>query len=78
MWESIKSNFLSAYKDVEEIVGLSVKQEVTANDEWCAEAYMQTDYSTITDRDFEQVVKKYAIFKAVGVETVEVAEDEYC
>ena len=78
LWESIKSNFLSAYKDVEEIVGLSVKQEVTANDEWCAEAYMQTDYSTITDRDFEQVVKKYAIFKAVGVETVEVPEDEYC
>ena len=78
LWESIKSNFLSAYKDVEEIVGLSVKQEVTANDEWCADAYMQTDYSTITDRDFEQVVKKYAIFKAVGVETVEVPEDEYC
>ncbi|EIE0063899.1 hypothetical protein OS288_004841 [Salmonella enterica] len=37
-------------------------KEVTASDEWCAEAYMETDYSTLTKADFELVVKNYAIF----------------
>ena len=32
-------------------------------DEWLAEAYLETDYSTLTDKDFETVLKKYALFK---------------
>ena len=28
--------------------GLSVSQRVTAHDEWCAEAYMLTDYNLLT------------------------------
>ncbi|MBP5127184.1 hypothetical protein [Pseudomonas protegens] len=32
-------------------------------DEWCAEAYMETDYSTITKDDFERELKKYVVFK---------------
>lgn len=66
-WKNIKSNFIQAYINNEEVVGLSVKKEVNYDDEWCAEAYMQTDYSTITSKDFEEVMKKYVIFKTIGL-----------
>ncbi|EJU5735097.1 N-6 DNA methylase, partial [Salmonella enterica] len=61
-WSNIKSNWLNIYKNKESVPGLSVMKEVTASDEWCAEAYMETDYSTLTKADFELVVKNYAIF----------------
>lgn len=44
--------------------------------EWCAEAYMETDYSSITEKDFERTVRKYAIYKAVGIDECEVNGDE--
>lgn len=69
-WKEIKSTFLDAYIENEEIAGLSVKKNVTYIDEWCAEAYMQTDYSKLTNIDFELVMRKYAIFKAIGINTL--------
>ena len=41
-------------------------QYVSAQDEWCAEAYMETNYSKLTQNDFEEVVRNYAIFKLLG------------
>ena len=38
-------------------------QEVRAQDEWCAEAYMQTDYSTLTEGDFIKTIKNYVAFQ---------------
>jgi len=61
-WDSIKKDWRMAYRNNKSIAGLSVTQYVTAQDEWCAEAYMETDYSKITQSDFEDVVKKYALF----------------
>lgn len=62
-WEDIKADWLSAYINLEEVPGLSVRQEVIGRDEWCAEAYMETDYSTLTDADFEKKMKDYVAFK---------------
>jgi hypothetical protein len=45
---------------------MSVLQKVTAADEWCAEAYMETDYAQITRGDFERTVRNYAIFRLLG------------
>jgi hypothetical protein len=39
---------------------------VDADDEWCAEAYMDTDYSTLAPNDFEEEVKKYAAFQIMS------------
>ena len=39
---------------------------VTDDDEWCAEAYMKTDYSKLTQADFEKVLKDYAVFRLLG------------
>ncbi len=54
------------YRDREVHAGESVTKNVTAADEWCAEAYMETDYSKITQADFEDAVKNYAVFKLIN------------
>jgi len=65
-WELIRKNFVQAYRNSNEIVGLSIKREITAKDEWCVEAYMDTDYSTITRGNFVEELKKYITFAALN------------
>jgi type I restriction enzyme M protein len=65
-WPKIKADFLKAYSNSKEIAGLSVKKAITAEDEWCAEAYMQTDYSHLKEEDFALTVKKYVLFKQLN------------
>ncbi len=62
----IREKWLSAYRNLDEIPGLSVRHEVSARDEWCAEAYMETDYSTLCEADFERVLRQYVAFKIVN------------
>jgi type I restriction-modification system DNA methylase subunit len=62
-WKNrIQAQWLQAYQNKESIHGLSIMRMVTADDEWCAEAYMDTDYSKLTMEDFEEVVKRHALF----------------
>lgn len=58
-WEKIKSKWLSLYRNSEELPGLSAKKEVKDTDEWLTEAYMQTDYSKLTQKNFEKTVRNY-------------------
>ncbi|HCT4928559.1 TPA: N-6 DNA methylase [Morganella morganii] len=62
-WQNIKSRWLEAYYNNEIHTGESVTAYVDADSEWIAEAYLETDYSKITKKDFEEVVKNYALFK---------------
>jgi type I restriction-modification system DNA methylase subunit len=62
-WEGIKQQWLNAYINHESILNLSVVRAVSASDEWCAEAYMETDYSKITQGDFEGALKEYIAFQ---------------
>lgn len=66
-WKDIKLKFINAYMNNEEIPGLSVKKAVNEKEEWCAEAYMETDYSKLTQAHFEEVIKKFAVFKTLGI-----------
>ena len=63
-WESIKKKWVSYFLDEnrKEEAGFSINKTVTASDEWCAEAYMETDYSNLTERDFEDTVLNYVTF----------------
>lgn len=72
-WPGIRSNWLNNYQNREQKAGLSVLQAVQANDEWCAEAYMETDYSTVTQVSFEETVRKYAVFRLLGDEMLQEA-----
>ena len=58
-WESIKEKWLSMYFNKETVIGLTCTKEVTFEDEWLAEAYMETDYSKLTQEDFEKTVRDY-------------------
>ena len=49
----------------EEKAGFSVTRAVTAEDEWCAEAYMETDYSNLSKEDFIKSVKDFVYFKSI-------------
>lgn len=60
-WESIKAKWLDAYVNKKNIPGMSVVCKVDHQMEWCAEAYMETDYSTLTAEDFKSVIKMYVI-----------------
>jgi type I restriction-modification system DNA methylase subunit len=62
-WESTKSRWVNALRNRELMGKVSVAKEVKETDEWCAEAYMETDYSELTEADFTEVVKKYVSYR---------------
>ena len=62
-WGAIRSRWLASYLNRESEAGHSVLMTVTPSDEWCAEAYMETDYSTIQKEDFEHELREYAAFR---------------
>lgn len=57
-----KPLWLDLYFNRKEVDGLSVVKEVTAEDEWLAEAYMKTDYSTLKEEDFQFTLNNYLAF----------------
>lgn len=67
-WQDIKSRWLEAYNNNEVHAGESVTAYVDGDSEWIAEAYMETDYSTITEESFVDLVKNYAMFKILNEE----------
>ena len=62
-WKDIRKEWLDLFVKRREKLGLSVVRTLTHDDEWCAEAYMETDYSKITEDDFMNTVKKYVSYK---------------
>ena len=62
-WDSIEKDWLNLYNHRSTIAGKSITQHVSDEDEWCAEAYMETDYSTLNQQDFEKKMKEYIAFK---------------
>ena len=47
---------------------VSITSYVTADDEWIAEAYLETDYSSLSKLDFEHQIRNFAMFKMVNSE----------
>jgi type I restriction enzyme M protein len=62
-WTAIRDRWVETFRNREIIPGESILQRVTAEDEWCAEAYMETDYSTLSADDFAAEIKKYVAFR---------------
>lgn len=65
-WMDIQQSWLEGYFNRTEIPGLSVLKKVSSNDEWCAEAYMETDYTDISEIDFVNEIKKFVLFKTLN------------
>lgn len=75
-WQDIKKQWVSAYLNRDEIEGFSLKHHVTAEMEWCAEAYMQTDYEQLGEDDFIQTVRDYYLFNLKCSQAPELEKEE--
>lgn len=58
-WKKIEEKWLDLYRNRKDEIGISINKQVTADDEWLAEAYMETDYSTLNKSDFQEVLNEY-------------------
>ncbi len=65
-WSEIRDHWVAAFRNREVHPGQSVMQQVGADDEWCSEAYLETDYSTLFREEFEREVKKYLVFHVMN------------
>ena len=61
-WEKTKEEWLKLYRNKDVMDGLSARKCVTYEDEWLCEAYMRTDYTKITQKEFEQTVRDYLAY----------------
>lgn len=62
LWVKTEKLWLDLYRNKKVVPGLSVMHKVTWKDEWLAEAYMETDYSMLTEQDFQQTINDYLSF----------------
>lgn len=58
-WKKIEEKWLDLYRNRKDEIGMSINKKVTADDEWLAEAYMETDYSSLNKEDFQKVLNGY-------------------
>ena len=62
LWKSTEQKWLDLYRNKREVPGLSVMHRVNYEDEWLAEAYMETDYSKLDERIFQRTVNEYLAY----------------
>lgn len=62
LWAGTERLWLDLYRNKRVVPGLSVMRKVTWEDEWLAEAYMETDYSKLTQNDFQQTVNDFLAY----------------
>lgn len=58
-WQKIKKEWIENYQLKKQIDGMSIVKKVTHLDEWLAESYIKTDYSKLTEKDFERTLRYY-------------------
>lgn len=61
-WAEIETRWIDAYRRNAVIDGFSAVHKVTGDDEWLCEAYMKTDYTKLTERDFQQTINDYLAY----------------
>jgi len=61
-YEEIKEKWLTNFINKKNEDELSINQVVTADMEWAAEAYMKTDYSNISNKNFVNILLSYSTF----------------
>ncbi len=64
-WKKIRDEWVEMFRR-KEIPGKGIWKKVGKEDEWCAEAYLETDYSDISEGDFSDELKKYWMFKTLN------------
>lgn len=65
-WSETRDRWVEMYRNREVKPGEAVMHRVSAEDEWVAEAYMETDYSKLDKSDLEKVLLEHALFVLRG------------
>lgn len=76
-WPAIRDRWITAWRNREVHPGESVTAMVGPADEWVAEAYMETDYTSLARAAFHEALRDYALFamkeaqpvQTTGIET---------
>ena len=61
-WVDIEREWIELYRNRHVVDGFSATHKVTGENEWLCEAYMKTDYSKLTEQDFQQTINDYLAF----------------
>ena len=61
-WKEIENNWLTLFRMKKSEDGLSATAVVEGKSEWLCEAYMKTDYSKLTEQDFQQTINNYLAY----------------
>jgi type I restriction enzyme M protein len=61
-WESIQKQWTTSFRNREVVEGFSILQQVDHEDEWCAEAYIETDYSNLASDLFVRSIQDYRAY----------------
>ena len=61
-WVEIEKRWIDLYRNRKSVDGLSATNKVNGKDEWLCEAYMKTDYSLLTNQDFQQTINDYLAY----------------
>ena len=75
-WDEIREKWVTAFRNRDVDDKFSIMKEVSAKDEWCVEAYLETDYSEFTFKDYEQTVKKYLMFNFMDMNGNKIGDEE--
>ncbi|MBW1650703.1 MAG: N-6 DNA methylase [Deltaproteobacteria bacterium] len=62
-WNLIKEDWLKNFRNKDEIIGISIKKEVSADNEWSVESYMKTDYKKFKKKDFIKSIHNFVGFQ---------------
>ena len=65
-WDEIQEKWITNYRNKIDEAGISVNKKVTSDMEWCAEAYLTTDYSSLSEEIFLKELKQYIAFKILN------------
>lgn len=62
-WEEVKKEWLDLFRTLTVKDGFSALKKVNWDDEWLCEAYMKTDYSSLSEENFSQTIRDYYSYK---------------
>ena len=61
-WAEIEKKWIELYRNRQAEPGASATHRVSGNDEWLCEAYMKTDYTKLTEQDFQRTINDYLAY----------------
>lgn len=61
-WVEIEKEWIELYRNRRSVDGFSATHKVGGDDEWLCEAYMKTDYTKLTEQDFQQTINDYLAY----------------